>query len=93
MNAWSREGQHPADIGWCDKVPGRSQQMRAQDGALREGLFNIVVSCTWQAQFKRPFRACVILGLDSAQPPHHLTWLLKCSQGNVLVKKSLAHNI
>ena len=67
--------------------------MRAQDGSLREGLFYVVVSRTLQTQSKCPFRACIILGLDSAQPRHDITRLFKRSPGNVLVVESPARNV
>ena len=37
--------------------------------------------------------SCVILGLDSAQPLHHIAGLFKPSLGDELVMKSLVRNV
>src|SRR5947207_2548813 len=35
----------------------------------------------------------IVLGLDSAEPPHHITRILKCSRRNILIVKSLVRNV
>src|SRR2546421_12381963 len=33
------------------------------------------------------------MGLDSAEPPHHIAWILKCSRCNILIVESLVRNV
>ena len=49
-----------------NKMPGRAQQMRAQNPAIRERLFNIGVGSAG-AKAERPFRPGEVLGLHGHQ--------------------------
>src|SRR5713226_9398398 len=74
-------------------MPGGPHQMGAKNSSIDACLLNIVVSSALQAQTDRPFSSRIILGLDSAQPLHHIARLFKRSLGNELVVKSLLRNV
>src|SRR3982074_3083882 len=74
-------------------MPGGPHHMRTKDGAVEKCLLNALIGGALHAQSQCPFCSRIILGLDSAQPLHHIAGLLKRSLGNELVVKSLVCNI
>jgi hypothetical protein len=46
MDTWGSELQHPAHIGGWNEVPGRTHDMRADDSAIVESTFDMVVRDT-----------------------------------------------
>ncbi len=93
MDARCRQRQHPANIGRIDKMPSRTQQMRAQDRACRECFFNVVVRLTLQTQSTCPFRACEVLSLNSAQPLHYISRFTQRKFGNALIAEPLTYHV
>src|SRR6266487_4627135 len=74
-------------------MPGGPHHMGAQNSPLGECSLDDLIGGVLHPQTKRPFRSSVILGLDSAQPPHHVTGLLKRLLDDKLVMKSLVRNV
>src|ERR1051325_3429466 len=60
---WPRQLQQPTNILRRDKVPRRTQQVRAKYLALVEGLFNYRIRRLAHPQRKRPLRAVEVLRL------------------------------
>src|SRR5690349_18604433 len=77
VNAWSREGKHPANVRGCNKVPGGAQQMSPENGARRERPFDCLVCGIFQAQSQSPFCCVIVLRLHCPQPSDHFLRLLE----------------
>src|SRR5262249_41593320 len=93
MDAWRGKRQHPANVGWCHEMPRRPHQVCSQDGAIRKGLLDIVLTRSVQTQSERPFRAGIILSLNRKKPVHHICCLVESSEGHVLINQSLVRNV
>ena len=89
MDARRRQHQQPADIRRCDKMPGGTHHMRAQDLPFIEGFIDCgICRSVLHPLAKRPFCPRIILGLDRAKPLHDLVWLGKFCLGEQLVMES-----
>ena len=62
--------EQPADVLWSHEVPGRAQQMGAQDAALVEEEIELGGGRPLRSLAESPLRALVVLGLDGAHPAH-----------------------
>ena len=59
--------------------------MRAKKFSIVARSLNIAICTSLQAQANGPLCSGEILGLNSAQPLHYLTWLFKPSSGDTLI--------
>ena len=85
LNARSGQHLHPANVGRRDEVPGRPQDVRAQDFAAREGGVHRGAVESARAQAERPPRSWIVLRLDSAEPRHDLARLPERRRREALV--------
>src|SRR5262245_28341942 len=61
---WSRELEHPADVGWRDEVPRRPHHVGTEDPALIEGLLDRRAGRPGRkTEPECPLRRQVLLGL------------------------------
>jgi hypothetical protein len=67
--------------------------MRAKKFSFVESLINSRVGDAFCALSDCPFCRGTILGLDCAQPPNNIVWLLKRLQRNMLIQESLMCDI
>src|SRR3954462_10315954 len=63
------------------------------DFAVGDGLLDTCVGSVLNAESNRPKGAEVVLSLDSAQPVHDITWLLKQVLGDELIMKTPMCNV
>ena len=68
LEARRGQGEEPADVGGQDEVPGRSQQVGAQDGAVVERPLHVFVDRGSHPRTERPLRGRIVLGLDGTKP-------------------------
>ena len=88
-----RQIQQPTDVGRCDEVPCRTQDMRAQDRTVGERSLDRRVGEAGRALTEPPFRGAVVLGLHRTQPRHERARLAEPGCRQLLVAEAAANEI
>lgn len=88
-----RQRQHPTNILWRHEMPGRAQDVRAQDRAIVEGLLDSGICSVGQAQRQRPLRATVILRLHGTQCVHDRLRAILADALQALMNEAMAEHV
>jgi hypothetical protein len=93
QDARAGERQQPADIGGRDEMPGGTQDVGAQDGAVVKRPVEAGVGGAGQALGQRPLGAEVVLRLHRAQPGDEGGGVGEFRAGELLVVEAVAEEV
>ena len=93
FDAWAGEREHPADVGGSHEMPSGPHDVGTENRPFGKRALDGRVGGAPHPQRKRPFRAGVVLGLDRAQPAHHLFRFGEAGGGQALIAKPCAQEI
>ena len=89
LHSWPGERQEPADVGRRHEVPGRPQDVGAENATGLERTLDIRAErFAREAQPDGPFRGLVLLGLYGAQPANHVLGSPQSGVRNALLEQS-----
>ena len=93
QSPWSAHFQHPVVIVPGNELPGRAQQVRADDASFIESAFESSVGRLLRTHRDCPAHRPVILRLHCAEPRNHLRRILELRNDELLAEKACGNRI